>query len=107
MLSLSDAHRDENLLEAALCLWDNATNTFDFRVGSMTLTLLDMAQIFCFRPHERPMDAQADYERKVLKDGPIKALSSLDLELPYAQTLQDHTTILKGSKLKSTWISRQ
>ncbi|CAL9019155.1 unnamed protein product [Prunus brigantina] len=32
-------------------------NTFDFRMGPMTPTLLDMAQIFGFRPHGRPVDA--------------------------------------------------
>ncbi|CAL8083325.1 unnamed protein product [Prunus armeniaca] len=41
MLPLSDAPRDESLLAAALCFWNNATNTFDFGVGPMTPTLLD------------------------------------------------------------------
>ncbi|CAL9024612.1 unnamed protein product [Prunus brigantina] len=39
-------------------------NTFDFRVGPMTPTLLDMAQIFGFRPHGRPVDAVGDYHRR-------------------------------------------
>ncbi|CAL9028695.1 unnamed protein product [Prunus brigantina] len=50
---------DENLLAAALCFWNSASNTFDFRVGPMAPTLLDMAQIFGFRPHGRPVDAVA------------------------------------------------
>ncbi|KAI5350468.1 hypothetical protein L3X38_003359 [Prunus dulcis] len=40
----SSAVKDENLLAAALCFWNSASNTFDFRVGLMTPTLLDMAQ---------------------------------------------------------------
>ncbi|CAL8999983.1 unnamed protein product, partial [Prunus brigantina] len=56
--------RDENLLAAALCFWNSASNTFDFRVGPMAPTLLDMAQIFGFRPHGRPVDAVGDYHRR-------------------------------------------
>ncbi|KAI5323233.1 hypothetical protein L3X38_032305 [Prunus dulcis] len=56
--------RDENLLAVALCFWNSASNTFDFRVGPMTLTLLDMAQIFGFRPHGRPADAVGDYHKR-------------------------------------------
>ncbi|CAL8115453.1 unnamed protein product [Prunus armeniaca] len=37
------------------------SNTFDFRVGPMFPTLLDMAHIFGFRPHEKPVDAVGDY----------------------------------------------
>ncbi|BBH07220.1 hypothetical protein Prudu_019093 [Prunus dulcis] len=57
-------NRDENLLAAALCFWNSASNTFDFRVGPMAPTLLDMAQIFGFRPHGRPVDAVGDYHRR-------------------------------------------
>ncbi|CAL9019385.1 unnamed protein product [Prunus brigantina] len=56
--------RDENLLAAALCFWNSTSNTFDFHVGPMAPTLLDMAQIFGFRPHGRPVDAVGDYHRR-------------------------------------------
>ncbi|CAL2276231.1 unnamed protein product [Prunus armeniaca] len=46
LLSKQSINRDENLLAAALCFWNFASNTFDFRVGPMTPTLLDMTQIF-------------------------------------------------------------
>ncbi|KAI5312723.1 hypothetical protein L3X38_041897 [Prunus dulcis] len=55
---------DENLLAAALYFWNSASNTFDFRVGPMVPTLLDMAQIFGFRPHGRLVDAVGDYHRR-------------------------------------------
>ncbi|CAL9011436.1 unnamed protein product [Prunus brigantina] len=50
LLSKQSINRDENLFAAALCFGNSASNTFDFRVGPMTPTLLDMAQIFGFRP---------------------------------------------------------
>ncbi|CAL8163978.1 unnamed protein product [Prunus armeniaca] len=64
LLSKKSVNRDENLLAAALCFWNSASNTFDFRIGPMAPTLLDMAQIFGFRPHGRPVDAVGDYHRK-------------------------------------------
>ncbi|CAL9024632.1 unnamed protein product, partial [Prunus brigantina] len=57
LLSKNSVNRDENLPVAALCLWNSASNTFDFRLGPMTPTLLDLAQIFGFRPHGRPANA--------------------------------------------------
>ncbi|CAL9021322.1 unnamed protein product [Prunus brigantina] len=62
LLSKQSINRDENLLAAALCFWNSPSNTFDFRVGPMAPTLLDMAQIFGFRPHGRPVDAVGDYQ---------------------------------------------
>ncbi|CAL9016740.1 unnamed protein product, partial [Prunus brigantina] len=62
--SSESINRDENLLAAALCFGNSQSNTFDFRVGPMAPTLLDMAQIFGFRPHGRPVDAVGDYHRR-------------------------------------------
>ncbi|CAL9012728.1 unnamed protein product [Prunus brigantina] len=64
LLSKQSINMDENLLAAALCFWNSASNTFDFRMGPMAPTLLDMAQIFGFRPHGRPVDAVGDYHRR-------------------------------------------
>ncbi|CAL2229699.1 unnamed protein product [Prunus armeniaca] len=64
LLSNQSVNKDENLLAAALCFWNSASNTFDFRIGLMAPTLLDMAQIFGFRPRGRPVDAVGDYHRK-------------------------------------------
>ncbi|CAL8175157.1 unnamed protein product [Prunus armeniaca] len=68
LLSKQSINRDENLLAAALCFWNSASNTFDFRVGLMTPTLLDTAQIFGFRPHGRPVDAVGDYHKRKNKE---------------------------------------
>ncbi|CAL9005283.1 unnamed protein product [Prunus brigantina] len=59
ILSKQSVNRDENLLATALCFWNSASNTFDFLMGPMTPTLLDLAQIFGFRPHGRPVDTIA------------------------------------------------
>ncbi|CAL8152488.1 unnamed protein product [Prunus armeniaca] len=63
LLSRNSVNRDENLLAAALSFWNSASNTFDFRLGPMSPTLLDLAQIFGFRPHGRLADAVGDYHR--------------------------------------------
>ncbi|CAL9021629.1 unnamed protein product [Prunus brigantina] len=64
LLSKHSINRDENLLAASLCFWNSTTNTFDFCVGPMPPTLLDMSQIIGFRPHGRPADAFGDYHRR-------------------------------------------
>ncbi|CAL2239135.1 unnamed protein product [Prunus armeniaca] len=57
LLSKQSVNRDENMLAAALYFWNSASNTFIFCVGPMAPALLDMAQIFGFRPHGRHVDA--------------------------------------------------
>ncbi|CAL9000962.1 unnamed protein product, partial [Prunus brigantina] len=56
LLTLRAGIYDAILLVAALCFWNSASNTFNFRLGPMTPTLLDMAQIFGFITHGRPAD---------------------------------------------------
>ncbi|CAL8117091.1 unnamed protein product [Prunus armeniaca] len=43
LLSKQSVNRDENMLATTLYFWNSASNTFDFRVGPMAPTLLDMA----------------------------------------------------------------
>ncbi|KAM1409051.1 hypothetical protein ACFX2I_009492 [Malus domestica] len=45
----------------ALLLWNNGTNTFNFRMGLMTPTVLDMAQVFGLRPLGRCVDITHDW----------------------------------------------
>ncbi|CAL8993901.1 unnamed protein product [Prunus brigantina] len=59
----NSVNRNKNLMATALCFWNSSSNTFDFRLGPMSPTLLDLAQIFGFRPHRRPADAVGDYHR--------------------------------------------
>lgn len=67
LLFMQSVNRDENMLATAPCFQNSATNTFDFRVGLMSPTLLDMAQIFGFKPHGRPANIVGDYHR--MKNG--------------------------------------
>lgn len=55
------------MVGTTLPLWNTASNTFDFFIGLATVTLLDMAQIFKFRPHGKPMDHHNDF-MKILND---------------------------------------
>lgn len=64
LLSKLSINRDENLLDVAMYFWNSSTNTSDFRVGPMSPTLLDMAQIFKFRSHGRLVDSLGDYHRR-------------------------------------------
>ncbi|CAL8155811.1 unnamed protein product [Prunus armeniaca] len=63
LLSKQSMNMDENLLAVALCFWNSASNTLDFRVDPMTPTFLGMGQIFGFRPHGRHANAVGDYHR--------------------------------------------
>ncbi|KAM1748718.1 hypothetical protein ACFX12_009675 [Malus domestica] len=43
-------------LTTTLIFWNNRTNTFDFRMGPMSLTVLNMAQVFELRPSSSCVD---------------------------------------------------
>ena len=44
------------LLITAFLFWNSGTNTFDFKMGPMFPTILDMAQVFKLRPSDRVVD---------------------------------------------------
>lgn len=48
-------------LATALIFWNNGTNTFDFKIGPITPTILDMAQAFNLRPSGRCVDITHDW----------------------------------------------
>ena len=49
MLSKTTIVAKPELLTTALLFWNSGTNTFDFRMGPMSPTILDMAQVFGLR----------------------------------------------------------
>ncbi|KAL6279453.1 hypothetical protein ACE6H2_016334 [Prunus campanulata] len=63
--SVVQPQADPSLLGSALVFWNSASNTFDFGVGPMSISILDLAVIFGFRPHGRSADWLGDFE-----DGP-------------------------------------
>ncbi|KAM1433285.1 hypothetical protein ACFX13_015579 [Malus domestica] len=50
MLSKTTVVAKSELLTTTLLFWNSGTNTFDFRMGPMSPTILDMAQVFGLRP---------------------------------------------------------
>ncbi|CAB4268889.1 unnamed protein product [Prunus armeniaca] len=46
----------------------SASNTFDFGVGPMSISVLDLAVIFGFRPHGRSTDWLGDFQDDPLKE---------------------------------------
>ncbi|KAM2146115.1 hypothetical protein ACFX1R_049596 [Malus domestica] len=60
MLSKISITPKPELLASALLFWNSGTNTFDFRMGPMSPTILDMAQVFGLRPSGRIVDVTQD-----------------------------------------------
>ena len=60
MLSKSTVIAKLELLTTTLLFWNSGTNTFDFRIGPMSPTILDMAQVFGLRPSGRVVDVTHD-----------------------------------------------
>ncbi|KAB2597126.1 hypothetical protein D8674_000046 [Pyrus ussuriensis x Pyrus communis] len=48
------------LLTTVLLFWNSSTNTFDFRIGPMSPTILDMVQVFGLRPSAPPSCSTAE-----------------------------------------------
>lgn len=49
------------LLTTTLIFWNSRTNTFDFRIGPMSLTILDMTKVFRLQPSGRVVDITHDW----------------------------------------------
>lgn len=64
MLSKYQIDLNAPLLGAALCYWDNTSNTFAFGPGPMSPTLLDMVALFGFKRCGMSIDLLGDYELK-------------------------------------------
>ncbi|CAB4298963.1 unnamed protein product [Prunus armeniaca] len=53
---------DSPILGSSLVFWNSASNTFDFGIGPMSISILDLAVIFRFRPHGRSADWLGDFQ---------------------------------------------
>ncbi|CAB4268413.1 unnamed protein product [Prunus armeniaca] len=56
------------LLGLALVFWNSASNTFDFGIGPMSISILDLVVIFGFRPHGQSADWLGDFQENPLKE---------------------------------------
>ncbi|CAB4307235.1 unnamed protein product [Prunus armeniaca] len=90
LLSLQDLKVESSLLASALMFWNSSSNTFDFGVGPMTPTLLDMAAIFGFRPHGRVPDCIGDYQRRPSQEEKLKTVC-----LTTNKEITDHSAFSK------------
>ncbi|KAB2612177.1 hypothetical protein D8674_036857 [Pyrus ussuriensis x Pyrus communis] len=85
------------LLTTAFLFWNSGTNTFDFKMGPISPTILDMAQVFGLRPSGRIVDVTHDwapYSRPTAKS--LGSSTSL-LQLEYnSTTFKSYGTSFKG-----------
>ena len=101
MLSKNSIVAKPELLATALLFWNSGTNTFDFRMGPMSPTILDMAQVFGLRPSGRIVDVTQDWapsSRPPAKDsGTSSGASTPFLHLDYnSATFKGYGTSFKG-----------
>ncbi|KAM2189421.1 hypothetical protein ACFX1R_032858 [Malus domestica] len=61
MLSKTMVVAKAELLTTTLFFWNTGTNTFDFQIGLMSLTILDMDQVFGLRPSSQGVDVTHDW----------------------------------------------
>ncbi|KAM1760420.1 hypothetical protein ACFX12_003294 [Malus domestica] len=61
MLSKTTVIAKPKLLTTTPPFWNSSTNTFDIRMGLMSPTILDMAQVFGLRTSGRVIDVTHDW----------------------------------------------
>ncbi|CAL9028866.1 unnamed protein product [Prunus brigantina] len=59
---------DSPLMGSAVMFWNSASNTFDFGVGLMSISILDLDMIFGFQPHGRSANWFGDFQDDPSKD---------------------------------------
>ncbi|XP_050114931.1 uncharacterized protein LOC126593094 isoform X1 [Malus sylvestris] len=95
MLSKISITPKPELLASALLFWNTGTNTFDFRMGPMSPTILDMAQVFGLRPSGRVIDVTQDWIPSSTTGG--SSSSTYFLPLSYnSVTFKSYGTSFKG-----------
>ncbi|KAM1004500.1 hypothetical protein ACFX2C_004692 [Malus domestica] len=83
------------LLTFALLFWNTGTNTFDFRMGPMSPTILDMAQVFGVRPSGRTVDVTQDWVPSSTTESSSSSTTFLPLSYNSA-TFKSYGTSFKG-----------
>lgn len=80
------------LLLTALLFRNTGTNTFDFKVGHMTPTILDMAQVFGLKPSGRCVDITHDWSSpsRLVVEGSnaFQSLLAWSTTLPHARAMR-------------------
>ncbi|KAM1714215.1 hypothetical protein ACFX12_024851 [Malus domestica] len=95
MLSKTSIIPKPELLVSALIFWNSGTNTFDFRMGPMSPTILDMAQVFGLRPSGRIVDVTQDWVQSYSIRSSSSSAAFLSLNYNSA-TFKSYGTSFKG-----------
>ncbi|KAM1548545.1 hypothetical protein ACFX1Z_009718 [Malus domestica] len=95
MLSKTTIIPKPELLASSLLFWNSGTNTFDFRMGLMSPTVLDIAQVFELRPSGRILDITQDWAFPSIAESSGSSTSFLSLEYNSA-TFKSYKTSFKG-----------
>ncbi|KAM2854426.1 hypothetical protein FF1_024870 [Malus domestica] len=97
MLSKTIAIIKPELLTTALLFWNSSTITFDFKMGPMFLTILDMAQVFGLRPLDRIIDFTHDWAPPSRLTAESSGSSASFLQLEYdSVTFKSYGTSFMG-----------
>ncbi|KAM1720878.1 hypothetical protein ACFX12_022480 [Malus domestica] len=95
MLSKISITPKPELLASALIFWNSGTNTFDFCMGPMSPTILDMAQVFGLRPSGRIVDVTQDWVPSSTTGSSGSSTTFLSLNYNSA-TFKSYGTSFKG-----------
>ncbi|KAM1683109.1 hypothetical protein ACFXTN_031314 [Malus domestica] len=95
MLSKTTVVAKPELPNTVLLFWNSSTNTFDFRIGPMSPTILDMAQVFGLRPSDRIVDVTYAPHSCPIAESSGASASLFQLEYNYA-TFKSYETSFKG-----------
>ncbi|KAB2617832.1 hypothetical protein D8674_013701 [Pyrus ussuriensis x Pyrus communis] len=97
MLSKTTVIAKPKLLTTTLLFCNSGTNTFDFRMGHMSSTNIDMAQVFGLRPSGRVIDVTHDRSSSSCPTVESSGTSDLMTRLEYnSSTFKSYETSFTG-----------
>ncbi|KAM1284633.1 hypothetical protein ACFX2J_027304 [Malus domestica] len=97
MLSKITIIAKPELLTTAILFWNSGTNTFNFRMGPMSPTILDMAQVFGLRPSGIIVDVTHDWAPPSRSTAESSGSSASPIQLEYhSVTFKSYETSFKG-----------
>ncbi|KAM1040439.1 hypothetical protein ACFX2C_029719 [Malus domestica] len=97
MLSKPTIIPKPELLATSLLFWNSGTNTFDFHMGPMSPTILDMAQVFGLRPSGKIVGVTQYWDPSSSSIAESFGSSASFLQLEYnSATFKSYGTSFKG-----------
>ncbi|KAM1365123.1 hypothetical protein ACFX13_044165 [Malus domestica] len=97
MLSKVTVIAKPELLTITFIFWNNETNTFDFKIGLMSLTVIDMAQVFGLKSLGRCVDITHDWSLPSCPTAENSSVSESITRLEYnSSTFKSYGTSYAG-----------